>query len=141
MNIQNLNPGNQSPIRCFIPELYFNNVLKFRAGLQHFLLVQSPLICLKLQVTSAASALTVILKSLSQNPAVLQAQFALNLIPSFLGEAEFNIYDLCSCKGVFAILLIHVTGLIIFSFSKCNYLLFLQGNEGELLIFIINLEF
>lgn len=141
MNIQNLSPGNQSPIQCFTSELYFNNVLKFRARLQHLLLVQSPLICLKQQFTSVTSALTVILKSLFQNPAVLQAQFALNLIPSLLGEAEFNIYDLCSCKGVFALLLIHVTGLIIFSFSKCKYLLFLQGNEGELLIFIINLEF
>lgn len=141
MNIQNLSPGNQSPIQCFTSELYFNNVLKFRARLQHLLLVQTSLICLKQQFTSVTSALTVILKSLFQNPAVLQAQFALNLIPSLLGEAEFNIYDLCSCKGVFALLLIHVTGLIIFSFSKCKYLLFLQGNEGELLIFIINLEF
>lgn len=141
MNIQNLSPGNQSPIQCFTSELYFNNVLKFRARLQHLLLVQTSLICLKQQFTSVTSALTVILKSLFQNPAVLQAQFALNLIPSLLGEAEFNIYDLCSCKWVFALLLIHVTGLIIFSFSKCKYLLFLQGNEGELLIFIINLEF
>lgn len=141
MNIQNLSPGNQSPIQCFTSELYFNNMLKFRARLQHLLLVQTSLICLKQQFTSVTSALTVILKSLFQNPAVLQAQFALNLIPSLLGEAEFNIYDLCSCKGVFALLLIHVTGLIIFSFSKCKYLLFLQGNEGELLIFIINLEF
>lgn len=83
----------------------------------------------------------IILKSLFWNPAVLQTQFTLNLIPSMVGEVEFNIYDLYSWKGVFAILLIHVTGLIIFSFSKCKYLLFLQGNEGDLLIFIINLEF
>lgn len=139
--IENLSPRKQSHTQCFTSELYLNRALKFRASLQHLPLFSSSLICLKQRFTSLTSALTVIFKSIFRNPAVLQTQFVLNLIPSLLGEAEFNIYDPCSCKGVFAILLIHVTGLIIFSFLKCKYLLFLQGNEGELLIFIINPEF